>query len=125
MRQIGRLAGVSVSCARCELDRRRDRRYRQWGRRHDGDHETLTLTTAEHPSRLGIRVRAIDGQLANYFDVERGLLVQHVERRRADVDSRHASRRRTVAVRSRTSQTVIATPAANRAVPTRRPPNNH
>ena len=99
----------------------------------DGDHETLTLTTAEHPaarrqawrfirpdgalnlenldrrlgdlserlehlplpefvgdgdfllrlesapSRLGIRVRAIDGQLATYFVVERGLLVQHVE----------------------------------------------
>ena len=42
----------------------------------DGD-SLLRLESA--PGRLGIRVRAIDGQLANYFDVERGLLVQHVE----------------------------------------------
>lgn len=31
------------------------------------------------PGRLGVRVRGVDGQLADYFGVERGLLVTHVE----------------------------------------------
>lgn len=31
------------------------------------------------PGRLGVRVRAVDGQLADYFGAERGLLVTHVE----------------------------------------------
>ena len=31
------------------------------------------------PGRLGVRVRAVDGQLADYFGTERGLLVTHVE----------------------------------------------
>ncbi|MYD69916.1 MAG: PDZ domain-containing protein [Acidobacteria bacterium] len=31
------------------------------------------------PGRLGVRVRGVDGQLADYFGIERGLLVTHVE----------------------------------------------
>lgn len=42
----------------------------------DGD---ILLRLETEPGRLGARLLAINGQLAGYFGVEQGLLVQHVE----------------------------------------------
>ena len=42
----------------------------------DGD---ISLRLESEPARLGVRLLAIEGQLAGYFGVEQGILVQHVE----------------------------------------------